>query len=101
VHTETLKTGGPVIGLFESFSYDQETIQMQSGDALIAYTDGLSEALNPEGEEYSEEKLRDIVVAASHLSANELSETIAQSVREWCRDAPQHDDLTLVVMKVK
>jgi sigma-B regulation protein RsbU (phosphoserine phosphatase) len=98
---ETLTTGGPVIGLFESFTYEQETIQMQRGDTLIAYTDGLSEALNPEGEEFGEEKLGRLLVANAHLPAVELSEVIAASVREWCRDAPQHDDLTLVVMKVK
>lgn len=101
VSAQTLTTGGPVIGLFEGFTYEQETIQLRVGDVLVAYTDGLSEALNPEGEEFGEDTLQSIVVASSGLSADELSEKIKKRVEEWCRDAPQHDDLTLVVMKVK
>jgi sigma-B regulation protein RsbU (phosphoserine phosphatase) len=96
-----LETGGPVIGLFEGCHYEQEAIQMQGGDVLVAYTDGVTEALNPEGEEFGEARLRRIASAGAHLSAGELNEKIVSSVRQWCRDAAQYDDLTLVVMKVK
>jgi sigma-B regulation protein RsbU (phosphoserine phosphatase) len=96
-----LKTGGPIIGAFPFSAYQQETIQMQSGDLLLAYTDGVTEAFNSFGEEFSEERLRQIVASSSHLSADALTAKIIQSVNEWCVETPQHDDLTLVVMKVK
>ena len=96
-----LETGGPVIGLFETCTYEHETIPVRSGDLIVAYTDGVTEALDPEGEEFDESRLRQLVTTYAHLSAEELKEQIVQSVREWCRDAPQSDDMTLVVMKVK
>lgn len=96
-----LKTGGPIIGAFPSSAYQQETIQMQSGDLLVAYTDGVTEAYNSVEEEFGEERLRQIIASSAHLPAQALTDRIVETVREWCQDTPQHDDLTLVVMKVK
>lgn len=96
-----LTGGGPVIGVFRSCVYEQETVQLQSGDVLLAFTDGVTEAFNPEGEEYGEERLQELLRTASHLSADEIRESVVRSVREWCAAAPQHDDLTFIVLKVK
>ena len=93
--------GGPVIGAFEDCHYEQEAIALQTGDILIAYTDGLSEAFNAAGEEFGEARLREIAGASAHLSAQELTDRIVNRVHEWSGDTPQYDDLTLVVMKVK
>jgi phosphoserine phosphatase RsbU/P len=96
-----LTTGGPIIGAFPASCYQQETIQMQRGDLILAYTDGVTEAFNPVGEEFGEQRLRRILASSAHLSAEALTEKIIKNVSEWCLDTPQHDDLTLVVMKVK
>jgi phosphoserine phosphatase RsbU/P len=96
-----LDKGGVAIGLFENCAYEQETIQMQIGDLLVAYTDGVTEALNPNGEEFGEVRLRSVVNDWSHLSAGELTDKIVQSIRDWCCDTPQHDDLTLAIIKVR
>ena len=96
-----LRTGGPIIGAFDTSDYEQETIEMYENDLLVAYTDGVTEALNPEGEEFGETRLRRIIAGGAQLSAHELTIKIVETVREFCRDTPQHDDLTLVVMKVK
>ncbi|HEX8087817.1 MAG TPA: SpoIIE family protein phosphatase [Blastocatellia bacterium] len=96
-----LTTGGPIIGAFPFSVYQQETIQMESGDLLLAYTDGVTEAFNPVEEEFGEERLRQFAASSAHLSAQALTEKIVETVSEWCQDTPQHDDLTLVVMKVK
>ncbi|HLG16294.1 MAG TPA: SpoIIE family protein phosphatase [Blastocatellia bacterium] len=96
-----LTTGGPVIGAFSNCVYEQETIELRATDLLIAYTDGVTEALNAKGEEFGEGRLREIVSNSADLSAHDLSAKIVESVRAWCGDTPQHDDLTLVVMKVK
>jgi sigma-B regulation protein RsbU (phosphoserine phosphatase) len=96
-----LSTGGLIIGAFDTSEYEQETIAMYEDDLLVAYTDGVTEALNPEGEEFGETRLYRAIAAGVGLSAHELTLSIVESVREFCRDMPQHDDLTLVVMKVK
>jgi sigma-B regulation protein RsbU (phosphoserine phosphatase) len=96
-----LTTGGPIIGAFPFSVYQQETIQMESGDLLLAYTDGVTEAFNPFEEEFGEERLRQFVASSAHLSAQALTEKIVEIVTDWCQNTPQYDDLTLVVMKVK
>jgi sigma-B regulation protein RsbU (phosphoserine phosphatase) len=96
-----LEAGGPVIGFFEDCVYEEATIALESGDLLVAYTDGLTESFSPDGEEFGEERLRRILLENSHLSANALGERILENVRDWCAQAPQHDDLTFVVMKMK
>lgn len=101
VSISELTCGGPVIGAFEDCHYEQEAIALQSGDILIAYTDGLSEAFNAAGEEFGEARLREIAGDSAHLSAQELTDRIVNRVHDWSGDTPQYDDLTLVVMKVK
>lgn len=96
-----LTTGGPIIGTFLDMPYEQETIQAESGDVLVAFTDGVTEALSPEGIEFGEERLRSVVTQSLHLAAREVAERIIARLREWQRDAPQHDDITLIIAKVK
>jgi sigma-B regulation protein RsbU (phosphoserine phosphatase) len=96
-----LTTGGPIIGTFLNGPYEQETIQLQSGDILVVYTDGVTEALNPEGVEFGEEKLRSIVVESLQLPARELAARVIEKVLEWQGRASQHDDITLIIVKVK
>ncbi|HEY0100828.1 MAG TPA: GAF domain-containing SpoIIE family protein phosphatase, partial [Pyrinomonadaceae bacterium] len=96
-----LATGGAVIGVFEHFGYEEETLDMQSGDLLFAYTDGVTEALNLAGEEYGEERLLVELAATTHATADEIRDRVASRLREWCAGARQHDDLTLLVLKVK
>jgi sigma-B regulation protein RsbU (phosphoserine phosphatase) len=96
-----LTTGGPIIGTFLEGPYEQETIQLQSGDMLVVYTDGVTEALNPSGVEFGEEKLRSIVVESLQLPARELAARVIAKVLEWQGRASQHDDITLIIVKVK
>ena len=96
-----LATGGAVIGVFEHFGYEEETLEMLSGDLLFAYTDGVTEALNLAGEEYGEERLLFELAAAMGSTADEIRDRVAGRLHEWCAGARQHDDLTLVVLKIK
>lgn len=96
-----LTTGGSVIGMFEDCCYEQEMIQLHSGDLLAVYTDGVTEALNEAGEEFGEKRLMETLSVAANLSADEVSAELVRSIRDWCLAAPQHDDLTFVVLKVK
>jgi serine phosphatase RsbU (regulator of sigma subunit) len=96
-----LTEGGPVLGFFEDCHYEQETLSMESGDLLIAYTDGLTESLNAEGLEFGEEQLREALDSCSHGSAQEVRDAVVRRVREWSSGVAQHDDLTFVVLRVK
>ena len=96
-----LDAGGTVVGIFEHCAYEQETVQMQTGDVLLAYTDGLTEALDAAGEEFGEARVRQALAETSTMSVDEIRDEIVRRVRVWCADAPQHDDLTFVVLKVK
>lgn len=96
-----LTSGGPVIGVFRSCVYEQETVQLESGDVLLAYTDGVTEAFNTDGEEFGEERLQELLRSSSHMSADEVRDSVVRCVRDWCATAPQHDDLTFIVLKVK
>jgi phosphoserine phosphatase RsbU/P len=90
-----------MIGTFLNGPYEQETIQLQSGDILVVYTDGVTEALNPAGVEFGEEKLRSVVVESLRLPARESAEEIIAKVLGWQGYASQHDDITLIVVKFK
>jgi serine phosphatase RsbU (regulator of sigma subunit) len=74
---------------------------MESGDLLVAYTDGVTEARNADGQEFGEVSLRGIIDCSANVPAQQLSERIVESVRDWCGEVPPHDDLTLVVIRVK
>ncbi|MDX6290379.1 MAG: phosphoserine phosphatase RsbU/P [Blastocatellia bacterium] len=96
-----LTVGGPIIGTFLNGPYAQGTTQLQSGDVLVVYTDGVTEALSPAGVEFGEERLRAIVIESLRLPARELAEAIIAKVLRWQARAAQHDDITLIVVKVK
>jgi sigma-B regulation protein RsbU (phosphoserine phosphatase) len=98
---EMLERGGTVLGLFRDFEFEDCELQLGSGDLLVAYTDGLIEARNPQNEEYGDKRLIQTIINNSHLSAAQLERHILQAVREWISEAEQEDDLTLVIFKVK
>lgn len=96
-----LTIGGPIIGVFVDRSYQQETVPLTSGDLLCIYTDGVTEALSPDGAEFGEQRLRSILVEARPFDARRAAEHVIAKVVEWQGHSPQHDDITLIVMKVK
>jgi len=96
-----LTSGGLVAGAFEHSAYEQETVQMSSNDLLFLYTDGLTEALNVEGEEFGTSRMMDTLKSIASLSADQIRDVVARRVKEWCAGMSLYDDLTFVVMKVK
>jgi sigma-B regulation protein RsbU (phosphoserine phosphatase) len=95
-----LEAGGPVVGLIEKCQYDQTTLALQPGDILLCFTDGISEAMNHEDEEWGEERLIERLSRCPDLSAAELVKCLMESADEFAAGAPQHDDMTLLIMKV-
>jgi serine phosphatase RsbU (regulator of sigma subunit) len=97
---EELTIGGAVVGMLPGMSYEEATVDLCQGDVLLAYTDGVTEAHNPDNDEFGEDRLKALLGEVAHLSADEIRERISSELKNWIRDAEQYDDLTFVVMKV-
>ena len=97
---EELSAGGMIIGLFPHANYEETKVDLRSGDVLVIFTDGVTEALNPSAEEFGEDRLKDLIRRVAPLSVEDMSRQISQELRNWISDADQYDDLTFVVMKV-
>jgi sigma-B regulation protein RsbU (phosphoserine phosphatase) len=95
-----LEEGGTVIGLFPDFPFKEAEIQLQSGDILVAFTDGISEAMNHAEEEFDEERLMDAIRTCPSRSAANISSYILEHVDAFTAGADQHDDMTIVVMRL-
>ncbi len=94
-----LDTGGPVVGLMEDCVYQQDSVTLSVGDTLVAYTDGISEAMNAADEEWGEERLIDAVQSNGAGSAGTLIGQLMISADRFVAGAPQHDDMTLLVVR--
>jgi putative ABC transport system permease protein len=100
VEIQELDAGGTVLGLFPQVKYEDATVDLQPGDVLLVFTDGVSEALNTRDEEFGEDRLKELLRGVLHLSAQEISEAISARLKHWMQGAAQHDDLTFIVLKV-
>jgi phosphoserine phosphatase RsbU/P len=97
---EELATGGTIIGMFAQAAYEEASLELRSGDVLMLFSDGVSEAHNPAEEEFGEERLKALLRKVAHRPVNSMCAAMMQELKNWMLDAPQHDDLTYVVMKV-
>ncbi len=93
-----LETGGTVVGLLESFPYEQAVVSILAGDILVAFTDGISEAMNNADEEWGEEQLKEAVQSCSGLTPSEIIAQMMRAADAFANGAKQHDDMTLVVL---
>jgi sigma-B regulation protein RsbU (phosphoserine phosphatase) len=97
-----LETGGMVLGLFEQSTFEEETLQLQPGDFIIAFSDGVTEALNTEGAEYEDARLLasiDRHRADAAGSAQIFLEHLLADVRTFCDGEDPHDDITLLMVR--
>jgi phosphoserine phosphatase RsbU/P len=94
-----LDAGGLPLGLFTHSAYDEGTFQLFPGDTVIAYTDGVTEAVNLAGEEWGVEGIRKAAVESKAESAEELVEAVFASLEEYCKGR-RMDDATTVVIRV-
>lgn len=95
-----LAEGGPVVGMLPETSYICGTVVLHPGDVLLAYTDGISEAMNKEDEEWGEERMIEAACACLPLSASVILEHVFNAADAFTQGAPQHDDMTLAVLKL-
>ena len=98
---QRLETGGTVVGLLPRFPYQQGAVELAAGDTLLLFTDGISEAFNAADEEYGEERLIAAMGKAGERSAAELIPYLIDEVDAFVAGAPQHDDMTLVIARIR
>jgi len=96
-----LEEGGPVVGLFGPAQYTQGIVTLQVGDTMVLFTDGVSEAMNAADDEFDEPRLIEAVRSGAGLKAVDLIDHIIRECDASVAGAPQHDDMTLVVVKVE
>lgn len=96
---------GIAIGLDKGTVFDtmlkDEKIPLSSGDLVLQYTDGITEAMNEQGEEFGEERLEEAIRKYAHQHVNEFLESLDYEIRSFTRGFAQSDDITAVVIKVK
>ena len=96
---EWLETGGAPVGMFSDWMYDEGSVRLNPRDLLVAYTDGVVEALNPEGEEWGVEGLRRAALGSDARCADQMVQEIFRSMDEFSRGR-QSDDATVVALRV-
>ena len=97
---ERLECGGLLMGILASAHYDSYDAQLLPGDALLLYSDGVTEATNSAGDQFEEERLEQVLRANCNRPAREIVEAVTRAVAEFSAGAPAADDLTLVVAKL-
>ncbi len=88
---------GVPIGVMEDFPYDVATRVIEPGETVVIYTDGVSEAMNPESDLYGVPRIREIVEQHPQATAAELGVALREDVRRHANGRPQNDDITLMV----
>jgi phosphoserine phosphatase RsbU/P len=94
-----LETGGPIVGLFEGAMFEEETVRLSPGDWLIVFSDGVSEALSADGEEYGEARIVKTVETAVTSDPQQMLQALFNDIREFTKGAAQSDDITALVLR--
>jgi sigma-B regulation protein RsbU (phosphoserine phosphatase) len=91
--------GGMVVGLFEDASYEAGHIVLGPGDSLFMYTDGVTEATDPAGEEYATSRLATCLARCRGLGLDDVIRTVGAEVAAFVGEAPQGDDITMLALR--
>jgi len=92
-------TGGVAIGVLPELSYDEHALSLSAGDTLFFYTDGISEAMDVQQREFTEQRLIATLAQCQRLPVDNILPTVTGAVDAFVGDAPQSDDITCVVLR--
>ena len=95
-----LDTGGTVVGLLPGVSYRDAAVAIEEGDLLVLFTDGITETMNAADEEWGESNLIEAIQKCKDCCSREMIAHIMRAADEFAAGAEQHDDMTLVVLRV-
>lgn len=88
-----------IVGVFDDFTYTNTVLQLDPGDALILYTDGVTEAFNEKKEQFSEAGLEKTLKSVPGAGSQEIIEAITEDVKQFVGEAEQSDDITILTLK--
>ncbi len=97
---EMLIAGGPVIGAFPNLEFTSTAVKLESDDLLFLFTDGLSEAMNSDDQEYGEDRIRQFVTDRRSFDPHTLVDSILEDVRKFDPSVPPQDDTTIIAIKM-
>jgi sigma-B regulation protein RsbU (phosphoserine phosphatase) len=95
-----LEAGGSVVGLMRGGEWEGGQVKLECGDLLVAFTDGISEAMNHADDEWGEERLIEAARATRGDPVKRILDHIVRSADGFVAGAPQYDDMTLIVARV-
>ena len=96
---EELKGGGMILGILPMAKYQESRAALEPGDVLVLFSDGVTEAANPRGEEFGEQRLAELVASLRDRPSAEIVESIHAAVAAYTEGAPAADDITVVVAR--
>jgi phosphoserine phosphatase RsbU/P len=94
-----LDKGGVVLGLFEQAAFEEETVTLEKGDLIIAFSDGVTEAMNPDAEEFTDDRLLACANAHRGEAPQQVLDALLADVQAFCAGATQSDDVTVVMVR--
>jgi len=98
---EHLTEGGVALGILQNFDYKERALGLNSGDIILFYTDGVTEAKNESDEEFGTTRLEKILLESHNLKAKQIQDKIYEEVKDFTQNKPGQDDLTMIVIKVE
>lgn len=97
---ERLSDGGLILGIMKTaVPYLEGSLDLRSGDVIVFYTDGVSEAMDAAGNDYTEERLEQFILSVASRSAHDIHRSIIREIQSFSAGAPQSDDITILVVK--
>jgi phosphoserine phosphatase RsbU/P len=96
---ERLTTKGAVLGMIPAYQYACGRAMLEAGDAVMIFSDGVTEALSPKDDEFGEERLTEVLVASRTESADAILEATLEAIRAHAEGRRQSDDITILTLK--
>jgi serine phosphatase RsbU (regulator of sigma subunit) len=96
---EQLRGGGTVLGMFPDMGYEERRSNLEKGDLLVLFSDGVTEASSPDGEEFGEQRLTILLEEARGEPAAAVLARVGRALAEWTAGAPPTDDITVVALR--
>jgi len=94
-----LEAKGIALGVMPDIRLEEKEISLEDGAVIVFYTDGVTEAINGEEEQFGQKRLVKVMENNRHRSAQEIIDAIRQAIGDFAGDQPQFDDITLIVLK--
>ena len=94
-----LNPTGTVVGAFPFAKYEERTVQLEEGDIVVAYTDGIVEPENPYGEMFGENRLKELILRHARAGSSEIIAKTMEAVIQWTGSSELQDDMTMIVAR--